>query len=49
MKQIFTISLDEEIASAIRDISIHRKDRFRNKSHLVEEAIKQFIDRGEWE
>jgi len=49
MKQVFTISLDEEIATAIRQISLHRKDRFRNKSHLVEEAIRQFIERGEWE
>ena len=46
MKQTFTISLDEELALAIRQIANFRKDKFRNKSHLVEEAIKSFIERG---
>ena len=42
MKQVFTISLDEELVQKIRDHS--RTSSFRNKSHLVEEAIKQFLE-----
>ncbi len=45
MKQTFTISLDEELAAAIREVSRTRRDRFRNKSHLVEEAIKDFLEK----
>jgi len=43
MKQTFTISLDEELAFAIRQAAREKRDRFRNKSHLVEEAIKEFL------
>lgn len=49
MKQTFTISMDEELASAIRNIAKFRKDKFRNKSHLVEEAVRDFLQKGEWE
>ena len=49
MKQTFTISLDEELALAIRQIANFRKDKFRNKSHLVEEAIKNFIEEERWD
>ncbi len=41
MKQVFTISIDEELAWRVRQLA--RFGRFRNKSHLVEEAIKEFI------
>ncbi|MBS3123654.1 hypothetical protein J4437_03375 [Candidatus Woesearchaeota archaeon] len=42
MKQIFTCSLDEELVIKIRDRT--RESSFRNKSHLVEEAIKKFLE-----
>ena len=41
MKQVFTISLDEELAEKIRDKT--RELHFRNKSHFVEEAILKFL------
>tara|TARA_Y100000310_G_C20695365_1_gene825310 strand:+ start:348 stop:479 length:132 start_codon:yes stop_codon:yes gene_type:complete len=41
MKQIFTISIDEELVKKIRDFA--RNSSFRNKSHLVEEAIKEYL------
>jgi len=41
MKQVFTISLDEELAAKIREKT--RTLHFRNKSHLVEEAIIEFL------
>ncbi|MDP7180157.1 MAG: ribbon-helix-helix domain-containing protein [Candidatus Woesearchaeota archaeon] len=41
MKQVFTISIDEKLVDKIR--STYRKKRFRNKSHLVEEAIEEFL------
>ena len=41
MKQVFTISLDEELVQKIRNST--RDSAFRNKSHLVEEAIKKFL------
>jgi metal-responsive CopG/Arc/MetJ family transcriptional regulator len=44
MKQTFTISLDEELAAAIREVARFRRDKFRNKSHLVEEAIRNFLN-----
>ena len=41
MKQVFTVSIDEELVQKIR---VHaRNSSFRNKSHLVEEAIKGFL------
>jgi Arc/MetJ-type ribon-helix-helix transcriptional regulator len=42
MKQVFTISIDEELAEQIRAAA--RNGSFRNKSHLVEEALKRFLD-----
>ncbi|MFC1691272.1 ribbon-helix-helix domain-containing protein [Nanoarchaeota archaeon] len=42
MKQVFTISIDEELVQKIRQTA--RKGLFRNKSHLVEEAIKRFLE-----
>jgi len=42
MKQVFTISLDEELAAKIREKA--REMHFRNKSHLVEEAIQKLIE-----
>lgn len=41
MKQVFTVSLDEELVQRIRART--RESAFRNKSHLVEEAIKKFL------
>ena len=38
MKKILIVSLDEETISWINSY----KENFRNKSHLVEEALKQF-------
>lgn len=42
MKQVFTISIDEELAAKIRETA--RKSFFRNKSHLVEEAIRNYLE-----
>jgi predicted transcriptional regulator len=42
MKQVFTISLDEDLAAKIREKA--RTLHFRNKSHLVEEAIIEFLE-----
>lgn len=44
MKQVFTVSIDEELAKEIRDKA--RASSYRNKSHLVEEAIKKFLEGG---
>tara|TARA_Y100000310_G_C20651154_1_gene799526 strand:- start:338 stop:466 length:129 start_codon:yes stop_codon:yes gene_type:complete len=41
MKQVFTISIDEELAVKIREQA--KNSPYRNKSHLVEEAIKRFL------
>ena len=43
MKQVFTVSMDEELVVKIRKYS--RESSFRNKSHLVEEAVKKFLER----
>ena len=40
MKQTLTISIDEALVQKIRDRT--RESSFRNKSHLVEEAVKKF-------
>lgn len=46
MKHVVSVSLDEETISKIRDIL--RKKPFRNKSHVVEEAVrKMWGDGGE--
>ncbi len=42
MKQVFTISIDEQLVQKIREFT--RDSSFRNKSHLVEEAIKRFLE-----
>jgi metal-responsive CopG/Arc/MetJ family transcriptional regulator len=42
MKQVFTISLDENLAEKIREKT--RELHFRNKSHFVEEAILKFLE-----
>jgi metal-responsive CopG/Arc/MetJ family transcriptional regulator len=44
MKQVFTVSIDEELVEKIREYS--RNGVFRNKSHLVEEAIKRYFSDG---
>ncbi|MDP2749907.1 MAG: hypothetical protein Q8O89_03690 [Nanoarchaeota archaeon] len=44
MKQIFTISIDEELVQKVRDKARTEKRFFRNKSHLVEEAIREFLE-----
>ena len=41
MKQVFTCSLDEALVEKIR--SVTRNSSFKNKSHLVEEAIRKFL------
>jgi hypothetical protein len=41
MKQVFTVSLDEETVKSVRAAY---RGRFRNKSHLVEEAILKFLE-----
>ena len=41
MKHIFTVSLDIETVAKIREHA--RLGRFRNKSHLVEEALNEFL------
>ena len=39
MKHVVSVSLDEETIVKIREIL--RKSTFRNKSHVVEEAIRK--------
>ncbi|MFA6460882.1 MAG: ribbon-helix-helix protein, CopG family [Candidatus Woesearchaeota archaeon] len=41
-KQVFTCSLDERTVQKIREAA--RERTFRNKSHLVEEAILKFLE-----
>jgi Arc/MetJ-type ribon-helix-helix transcriptional regulator len=41
MKQVFTVSMDEETVRKIREYA--RKSSFRNKSHVVEEAVLRFM------
>ena len=47
MEQVFTCSLDFETVAKLREFS--RKSSFRNKSHVVEEALKKFMEAGKWE
>ena len=42
MKQVFTVSIDEDLVAKIRAYT--RNSSYRNKSHLVEEAIKRLIN-----
>ena len=46
-KQVFTCSLDEKTVQKIRDST--RNSSFRNKSHLVEEAILKFLRGKKWD
>jgi len=39
MKRPFPVSIDKELADWIKKHS----ERFRNRSHLVEEAIKEYM------
>ena len=41
MKHVFTVSLDIETVAKVREAA--RLGRFRNKSHLVEEALNDFL------
>ncbi len=41
MKHIISVSVDEETVNKIREIL--RNSSFRNKSHLVEEAVMEFF------
>tara|TARA_Y100000310_G_C20097897_1_gene541327 strand:- start:326 stop:457 length:132 start_codon:yes stop_codon:yes gene_type:complete len=43
MKQVLTTSIDEELVDKIRDFVKHGS--YRNKSHLVEEAIKRLLEK----
>ena len=43
MKQVFTVSMDEETVKKIREYT--RKSSFRNKSHVVEEAVLRFMEK----
>ncbi len=42
MKKVFSISLDQETIDRIHKTA--KKRAFRNKSHLVEEAILKFLE-----
>ena len=46
MKQVFTVSIDEKLVQKIRETT--RNSMFRNKSHLVEEAVKRYIEERKW-
>lgn len=41
MKHVVSVSLDEETVFKIREILRDKSLSFRNKSHVVEEAIKK--------
>jgi predicted transcriptional regulator len=43
MKKVFTISLEEATISRIKQIAEH--ESFRSKSHCVEIAILQFLEK----
>jgi len=47
MKHIVSVSLDEETIIKIREILRNKDNSFRNKSHVVEEAIKKLHKGGE--
>lgn len=46
MRHVLSISLKEETVLALRE-KIRNNDFFRNKSHLVENAIKRFLEEDE--
>ncbi len=41
MKQVFTCSLDEQTVEKLRRFA--KSSSFRNKSHVVEEALLKFL------
>jgi len=42
MKHVVSVSLDEETIVKIREML--RNSNYRNKSHVVEEAVKRFCE-----
>jgi len=44
MKKIFTVSIDEELAEAVKNL-VNANDKFRSNSHLVEQAIKRYLEK----
>ena len=42
-KKVFTVSMDEELAKAIKSL-VNSSGKFRSNSHLVEEAIKNYLE-----
>jgi Arc/MetJ-type ribon-helix-helix transcriptional regulator len=44
-KQVFTVSMSFETVQRIREYA--KNGKFRNKSHLVEEAILKFMEVAE--
>ncbi|MBD3249073.1 hypothetical protein GF336_03435 [Candidatus Woesearchaeota archaeon] len=47
MKHIVSVSLDEGTIVKIREILRNNSNSFRNKSHVVEEAVKKLHEKGE--
>jgi Arc/MetJ-type ribon-helix-helix transcriptional regulator len=45
MKHVISVSVDEDTIFKIRDIL--RNSNFRNKSHVVEEAVRRMSDGSE--
>ena len=48
MKHIASVSLDEETIIKIRELLRNEDNSFRNKSHVVEEAVKRMHEVREW-
>jgi len=44
MKHVMSISIEPETIVKIREIL--RKGNFRNKSHVVEEAVRKFFEKN---
>lgn len=42
-KKIVTISMDEELAEAIKNL-VNADEKFRSNSHLVEQAVKKYLE-----
>jgi len=43
MKKIFSVSMDEELVEAIKDL-VKRDNSFRSQSHFVEKIIRDYLD-----
>ena len=43
MKQKLSISMEEELVTVVE--TIVKEGRFRNKSHIIEYALKRFLER----